>query len=82
MHDQALVQTFPTRSSDSIAVSTDIETDDLLKAFLSGKSPKTIEAYKRDLEDFRQFLEASAMDHAAKIFLSGGLHKANHLALK
>jgi integrase/recombinase XerC len=59
-----------------------VDTDELLAAFLSGKSPKTVEAYKRDLEDFNLFLEAPDMDHAAKIFLSSGLHKANHTALK
>jgi len=78
MHDTLV----PTRHADSVMVSTEIETADLLNAFLSGKSPKTIEAYKRDLEDFRHFLEARDMDHVATIFLSGGLHKANHLALK
>jgi integrase/recombinase XerC len=68
--------------STDVTVSTSIETDDLLSAFLSGKSAKTIEAYRRDLADFQQFLEARDMDHVARIFLSGGLHKANHLALK
>lgn len=59
-----------------------ISTEELLAAFLSGKSPKTIEAYRRDLEDFRLFLGAPDMNAAAKTFLSEGLHRANHLALK
>lgn len=59
-----------------------ISSEELLGAFLSGKSSKTIEAYKRDLEDFRLFLEAPDMNACAGIFLSGGLHQANYLALK
>ena len=59
-----------------------ISSEELLEAFLSGKSPKTIEAYRRDLEDFRLFLGASDMNACAGIFLSGGLHQANYLALK
>jgi integrase/recombinase XerC len=59
-----------------------VDGDKLLRAFLSGKSIKTIEAYKRDLEDFRLFLEAPDMDNVSRIFLSGGLHRANYLALK
>jgi integrase/recombinase XerC len=70
------------RPTDSFTITATLETAELIEAFLSGKSPKTIEAYKRDLEDFRVFLEAQDLDHAAKTFLSGGLHRANHLALK
>ncbi|MGB6067935.1 MAG: tyrosine-type recombinase/integrase [Desulfomonilaceae bacterium] len=70
------------RSTNSVDISANLETAELIKAFLPGKSPKTIEAYRRDLENFRQFLEASDMDHAARLFLSHGLYKANHLALK
>ncbi len=69
-------------STDSVAISATLETAELIEAFLSGKSPKTVEAYKRDLEDFRQFLEAGDMNQVSRIFLSGGLHKANHIALK
>jgi integrase/recombinase XerC len=59
-----------------------LSTDELLQSFLSGKSPRTVEAYKRDLADFQAFLEAPSMDVAARTFLSGGLSKANHIALK
>jgi len=66
----------------SVAISATLEVAELIGAFLSGKSPKTVEAYKRDLEDFRVFLEAQNLSHVAKIFLCGGLHKANHTALR
>jgi len=82
METKGLILSSYEDSTDSVAVSTAIETADLLNAFLSGKSPKTIEAYRHDLEDFQRFLEARDMDHVARIFLSSGLHKANHLALK
>jgi integrase/recombinase XerC len=59
-----------------------IKTQDLLDAFLSNKSEKTILAYRRDLEEFRQFLQARNIDEAARMFLSQGLYNANHLALK
>jgi len=76
----ALIQ-HPIPASLPVAFNT-VEADELLTAFLSGKSPKTIEAYRRDLEDFRLFLGVPDTDYAAKLFLSGGLHKANHIALK
>jgi integrase/recombinase XerC len=81
MYDQALVPASQT-STDSVALSAGMETQELMAAFMSGKSPKTVDAYRRDLEDFRQFLDARDMDHVAGIFLSNGLHKANHMALK
>ncbi len=76
----ALIQ-YPVPASLPVTFNT-VEADELLAAFLSGKSPKTIEAYKRDLDDFRQFLGADDSNQAARLFLSEGLHKANHTALK
>jgi integrase/recombinase XerC len=59
---------------------TDIE--DLLSSFLSNKSPKTIEAYRKDLRYFTKFLNVETIEEATKILLSKGLGPANTLALK
>lgn len=53
----------------------------LIQAFLSGRSEKTIQAYRADLEDFRAFLFASSIDEAARLLLSFGHGQANALAL-
>jgi integrase/recombinase XerC len=52
----------------------------LLDSFLSGKSQRTIEAYRRDLDDFRQFLGVENITEAANFFLSEQ-GKANAIAL-
>jgi integrase/recombinase XerC len=54
---------------------------DLIKAFLRGRNWRTIDAYRKDLEDFRAFLGASSIDDASKILLSRGPGQANALAL-
>ncbi len=59
---------------------TQIDTHSLLESFFSGKSERTIEAYKRDLEDFRQFLGVENITEAARVFLSEH-GKANAIAL-
>ncbi len=53
----------------------------LIQSFLSGRNQKTIDAYRQDLEDFKQFLKASTVDEAAKTLLSCGHGQANALAL-
>ena len=64
------------------ALAPSISTRALLDAFLSDKSPKTIEAYRRDLEDFQRFLQADDMNDAIRLFFADGLHAANHVALQ
>lgn len=82
MYSNELVVSPYIHAENSVSASTNVQTDDLLQAFFSGKSPKTIEAYRRDLDDFRRFLEASDMNDVARIFFSDGLFKANHITLK
>ncbi len=57
-----------------------IDVQNLLDSFFSGKSERTIEAYKRDLDDFRHFLEVENVTDAAHVFLSEQ-GKANVIAL-
>lgn len=53
----------------------------LVAAFFGGKSPRTIAAYKQDLEGFRQFLGAATMDEAAAMLLGNGPGRANATVL-
>lgn len=63
-----------------VPCNTDIE--DLLSSFLSNKSPKTIEAYRKDLRYFTKFLNVGTIEEATQILISKGLGPANALALK
>jgi len=44
----------------------------LLDAFLSGRSPQTIRAYRQDLEDFREFIQADSVEAAVGPMLASG----------
>ena len=55
--------------------------DELLAAFLSGRSDCTRRAYSQDLDDFRRFLGADIVSEAAHLLLSRGHGNANALAL-
>ncbi len=59
----------------------DTSTDDLINAFLSGRSARTVDAYRRDLQDFANFLGVHDTAQAARVFLSGGHGRANLTAL-
>ncbi len=59
-----------------------IDVQNLLDSFFSGKSQRTVEAYRRDLDDFRQDLGAENVKEAACKFLSGSLGEANSIALQ
>lgn len=62
--------TLPTRS-----------TSRLVAAFLDGRNPRTLDAYRRDLEDFRAFLNVPTSNDAARVLLASGQGAANETAL-
>ena len=53
----------------------------LVESFLAGRNPRTLAAYRQDLEDFRAFTGAVTLEEAAQLFLSRGLGDANAAAL-
>ncbi|MGI8607858.1 MAG: tyrosine-type recombinase/integrase [Candidatus Dormibacteria bacterium] len=52
----------------------------LVDAFLAGRTRRTMEAYRADLEDFRAFLGLASMADASAALLSRGHGEANALA--
>ena len=44
----------------------------LYAAFLAGRSPQTLRAYRADLSDFARFAGGSGPEDAAPLLLSGG----------
>ena len=54
---------------------------DLAGAFLSGRTPRTLLAYRKDLEDFQSFTHTPSIQAAAALFTSQGSGTANGLAL-
>jgi integrase/recombinase XerC len=55
--------------------------EELLAAFLSGRSECTRRAYSQDLDDFRRFLGVAKVSEAAHFLFSRGHGNANGLAL-
>lgn len=53
----------------------------LVDAFLAGRNARTMEAYRRDLEDFASFLDVEVPEDAARLLLAGGHGEANSKAL-
>ena len=53
----------------------------LVIAWLSGRSEKTVRAYRRDLEDFSRFIGAKSIHQAASALIGRGQGPANALAL-
>lgn len=54
----------------------------LLKAFLSGRSPRTLRAYGQDLRDFALWSRASSPEEAARLLLACEHGRANEVALE
>src|SRR5664280_344899 len=74
MNPTTTLAVIPTRSSDLAARTSIVET------FLSGRSPRTLEAYRQDLGDFARFLGAASAEEASRLFMAGGKGKANETA--
>lgn len=55
---------------------------ELVASFLSGRNERTLQAYGRDLEDFRSFLGVVDTAEASRCLLAHGLGEANSLALR
>src|SRR5262245_43068818 len=53
----------------------------LVAAFLAGRSPQTLRAYRTDLEDFAAFSGAGSIAAAAARLLAGGPGPANETVL-
>lgn len=53
----------------------------LLEAFLAGRNPRTLAAYRQDLGDFQSFAGAATPEEAAGLLLSRGHGEANALGL-
>jgi len=54
---------------------------DLVAAFLAGRSPQTLKAYRQDLEGFRVWTGAATVEDASRALLEGGHGNANGTAL-
>lgn len=53
----------------------------LLAAFFAGRNPRTLRAYRQDLEDFRAFTGTATAEDAGRLLLEHGHGEANGLAL-
>ncbi len=67
-NDQALVQAKPDLSR-------------FVDQFLEGRTPRTLEAYRRDLEDFQAFVDGDSLAGAAWALVGHGPGNANSLVL-
>lgn len=55
---------------------------ELVEEFLASKSTNTLDAYRRDLEDFRRFVNTETGEETAQLLLANGAGQANILALR
>ena len=73
-HELAL----PARAPSALATVADI---DLVGAFLAGRRPTTLRAYRQDLDDFARFLGLADAGSAVELLISGSSGQANAAAL-
>ena len=79
MADSPLVRLDPPHSHAPIFAA--IANVDLLGAFLAGRRPTTLRAYRKDLADFADFLGLADAGAAVELLVAGGAGRANALAL-
>jgi integrase/recombinase XerC len=73
-HELAL----PARAPSALALVGDV---DLVAAFLAGRRPTTLRAYRQDLDDFARFLGTPDAGAAVELLISGTAGQANAAAL-
>lgn len=65
----------------SLKLSSANQAKDLLDAFLSGKSPHTLDAYRTDLEIFQEFIGATGLRSTVAALINRTAGEANHIVL-
>lgn len=59
-----------------------IAIEELLQAFLSGKSAKTLRAYTADLRSFAEYMDVASIEDAARLLIGNGHGQANLTAIR
>jgi len=75
---KALEKTFPT----SISGNRPISHQDLIATFFSGRNPRTLRGYKKDLDDFRIFTQTPTIKDATRVLFGKGQGFGNAIALR
>jgi integrase/recombinase XerC len=76
------IPVIPSVPAFSLSSITDIDVEELVTAFFSGKSQRTIESYRRDLQTFCEFIGVAGISYAVRVLFSGSHREANLAALK
>jgi hypothetical protein len=58
-----------------------VDTSRLMDAFFGGRNPRTLLAYRKDMENFRRFVGAASVEEAAQLLFRGSHGQANTIAL-
>lgn len=79
---EALVPTVEVAQPAPLALpSTPLGPSDVLRHFLNGRNPRTLEAYRRDLGHFAKWLGVTSVEQAVAMFLASGSQRAHATAL-